>query len=58
MKTMKLNKYARKHKYYSVSARLNYYEMLKFRGLQKLMKLSSSELIRNLLEEQSSGKKK
>jgi len=49
MKTLKIKLYARKHKYYSVSARLNYFEMLKFRELQRSMKLSSSELIRKLL---------
>lgn len=47
MKTIKV--YARKHKYYSVSARLNYYEMLQFRKLQKEFKLTASELIKKLM---------
>jgi len=48
MKTIKL--YEREHKYYTVSARLNYFEMIKFRKLQKRYKLTSSELIRKYLK--------
>ena len=51
MKTLKIKTHAKKHKYYTVSARLNYYEMIKFREIQKSMKLSSSELIRRLMRE-------
>lgn len=47
MKTIK--KYARKHKYYTISARLNYYEMIKFRKLQERFKLTSSEIIKRIL---------
>jgi hypothetical protein len=47
MKTIK--KSTKAHKYYTVSARLNYYEMLKFRKLQKKFGLTSSELLRKLI---------
>jgi hypothetical protein len=49
MKTIK--KYTSRHKYYTVSARLNYYELIEFRRLQDKFKLSSSELIRKFIKE-------
>jgi hypothetical protein len=45
-----IKKYAKKHKYYTVSTRLNYYEMLTFRQLQKYYELTPSELIKLLME--------
>lgn len=47
MKTLKI--YQRKHKYFTISARLNYFQMIKFRKLQKKHKLSPSELIKKFL---------
>ena len=43
--------YTKRHKYYTVSARLNYFEIIEFRKLQKKYKLSSSELIRRWLKD-------
>lgn len=45
--------YTKRHKYYTISARLNYFEIIEFRKLQKEYKLSSSELIRKLLREKN-----
>jgi len=47
MKT--LIKYASPHKYYTVSTRLNYHEMIEFRKIQKKHKLTASELIKKLV---------
>lgn len=47
---MKIIKQSTKaHRFYTVSARLNYYEMLKLRKLQKKSGLTSSELLRKLI---------
>jgi hypothetical protein len=48
MKTIK--KYAKRHKFYTVSARLNYFEMIEFRKLQKQYRLSSSETIKMIIQ--------
>jgi hypothetical protein len=53
MKTIK--KYTSRHKYYTVSARLNYYEMIRFRELQNEYKITSSELIKKLILEVEGG---
>ena len=47
MKSIK--KYTSRHKYFTVSARLNHYELLEFRKLQEKHKLSSSKLIKKLI---------
>lgn len=53
-----IKKYSRKHKYFTVSTRLNYFEAIAFRKLQVKYKLSSSEIIKKLIFQENKENRK